>query len=415
MGNVQGQSMEKKPKRLMQVINFVAANYILTQSFTDLVALTDKAYCDKLIIITSGVFDKYFTKTDVNFLAQKMKQGVAINEMNHDELMYLRRDDIEDLGIKNPTSKKRKCIGIAKYYIKIAHIFGAILMTINPTYIYKESDGTSRTVEFSKKNTIPQGADIKLNKLNLCSERVNALINGHSFSTNDTGQPIKIKPQFCQMNINKDKTRETGVKVVKTLGDEPGIDQLDKLYNDIYNSDNGEFTGMSENMRETYNKDLHTMYTAFTGNKEMPLDIKSFSQIPLRDFTSLSGCKGKPNNQYMQEYEGTTKDKLFVDYANHMREMMESSEKGKNALVGIFDQLFVFDVNPMTKKAEITINPKLSDDMLNKIVKETQLSIINLYTTCEENFIKGLQIFEQIIDEQLKLREGKDYLPANIV
>ena len=69
----------------------------------------------------------------------------------------------------------------------------------------------------------------------------------------------------------------------------------------------------------------------------------------------------------------------------------------------------------MTKKAEITINPKLSDDMLNKIVKETQLSIINLYTTCEENFIKGLQIFEQIIDEQLKLREGKDYLPANIV
>ena len=117
----------------------------------------------------------------------------------------------------------------------------------------------------------------------------------------------------------------------------------------------------------------------------------------------------------MQEYEGTQKDKLFVDYANHVREMMESSEKGKNALVEIFDQLFVFAVNPSTKKAEITINPKLTDDMLNKIVKDTQNSIINLYTTCEENFIKGLQIFEKIIDEQLKMRESKVELQNEIV
>lgn len=415
MGNVQGKSGEKKPKTLMQVINFVAANYILTQSFTDLVALTEKEYCDKLIIITSDVLDKYLTKTDVDFLAQKMKQGVAINEMDHDELMYLRKDNIEDLGIKNPTSKKRKCIGIAKYYIKIAHIFGAILTTINPTYIYKEKDGTSRTVSFSEKNTIPQDADIKLNKLNLCSERVNALVNGRSFSMSDTSQPIKIKPNFCQMNINKEKTRETEEKVVKTLGDEPGISELDNLYNDIYNYETGKFTGMSEGMRETYNKDIKTMYTAFTGNEEMPENIKSFSQIPLRDFSSLSGCQGKPNNQYLQEYEGTQKDKLFVDYANHVREMMESSEKGKNALVEIFDQLFVFAVNPSTKKAEITINPKLTDDMLNKFVKDTQNSIINLYTTCEENFIKGLQIFEQIIDEQLKMRESKVELQNEIV
>jgi hypothetical protein len=164
---------------------------------------------------------------------------------------------------------------------------------------------------------------------------------------------------------------------------------------------------MSDQMREEYKKDLAILYKSFTGKDEMPESIQSFSQIPLRDFRSMNGCKGEPNNQYMLEYEGTPKQKLFVQYASHIKETMDTASKNKDALIAILDKLFIFAVNPQTEKPEITINPKLTDATLNSIVNETQKLIINLYVTCESSFIKGLEIFEQIINEQIKQQMQK--------
>ena len=409
MGNVQGQTAKQveKSKSLSQVINFIASHYILTQSFNDLESLKDPEYCDKLIIITSDVLNKYLTKTDVTYLSQKIRKGVEVNEQTSDNLLYLRKDDLPNIDVKNAVTKKRMCIGIAKYYIKIAHIFGAILTTINPTYTYKDEFGTKHTVTFSEKNKIPKGADVKINKVNLCSNRVNALVNGQDLSMKDPTQPIKIKPNFCQMNVDKKETQTEQELILKTLIDEPGITQLERLYNDVYDYETGKFTGMSDSMREEYKKDLAVLYKAFTGNETMPESIQSFSQIPLRDFHSLSGCKPAPNNQYMIEYEGTTKEKLFVKYANHVRETMDTASEDKDKLIGVLDKIFVFATNPQTKKSEITINPKLTDELLNSIVNETQKLIINLYVTCESNFIKGLQIFEEIIQEQIKQQMQK--------
>jgi hypothetical protein len=404
MGNVQGQTANtlEKGKNLGQVINFIASHYILTQSFSDLELLKESEYCDKLIIITSDVLNKYLTKTDVSFLAQKIKNGVDVNEMGKDELLYLRKDDLSKIDVKNAITKKRMCIGIAKYYIKIAHIFGAILTTINPIYTYKDEYGTHHTVSFSEKDNIPKGADIKINKKNICSERVNALVNGQNIFSTDNHEPIKLKPNFCQMNINKSQTERQGKLVERMLVDEPGITQLERLYYDVYDYQTGKFTGMSDAMREEYKKDLAVLYKSFTGEDTVPESIQKFSQIPLRKFHSLSGCQAEPNNQYMLKYEGSPKEKLFVDYANHVREMMETATKDKNALISILDNLFEFAVNPQTKKAEITVSKTLTDEKLNDLVKETQRLVINLYVTCEENFIKGLEIFEQIIQEQLK-------------
>lgn len=409
MGNVQAQTAKKaeKGKDLSQIVNFIASNYILTQSFTDLESLKDAEYCDKLIVVTSEVLNKYLTKTDVSFLAQKIRKGDEVNEMSSDNLMYLRKEDLPKIDVKNAVTKKRMCMGIAKYYIKIAHIFGAILTTINPTYSYKDELGTRHTVTFSEKNKIPKGTDVKINKVNLCSERVNALVNGQDLTMKDPTQPIKIKPNFCQMNVDKKDTMREEKLVIKTLIDEPGISQLERLYNDVYDYETGKFTGMSDAMREEYKKDLAVLYKAFTGKETLPESIQNFSQIPLRDFRSLSGCQGAPNNQYMLEYEGTAKEKLFVQYANHVRETMEQASTDKNKLIGTLDKIFVFAVNPQTKKPEITISPKLTDDILNSIVGETQKLIINLYVTCESNFIKGLEIFDQIIQEQIKQQMQK--------
>lgn len=414
MGNAQSQggtggtdASKEGKKSLSQVINFIATNYILTQSFEDMESLKDPKYCDKLIMVTSEVLNKYLTKMDVQYLAQKMKKGVEVNEMTKDNVLYLRKNDLDKIDVKNAVTKKRMCIGLAKYYVKVAHIFSAIVTTINPTYSYKDQFGTRVTVPFNKKNTIPKGTDVKINKVNLCSQRIDALVNGQDFSMKDPTQPIKIKPNFCQMNVDTKETEEMEKRVVKTLSDEPGISQLERLYNDVYDYQAGKFTGMSDQMREEYKKDLAILYKSFTGKDEMPDSIQSFSQIPLRDFRSMNGCKAEPNNQYMLEYEGTPKQKLFVQYATHIKETMDTANKNKDALITILDKLFVFAVNPQTKKPEITINPKLTDATLNSIVNETQKLIINLYVTCESNFIKGLEIFEQIINEQIKQQMQK--------
>ena len=404
MGNAQGQlaKTKEKDKNLSQIINFIATNYILTQSFEDMESLKEPEYCDKLIVVTSDVLNKYLTKMDVQYLAQKMKKGVEVNEMTSDTVMYLKKDKLDSIDVKNKVTKKRMCIGIAKYYVKVAHIFSAIVSTINPTYSYKDQFGNTRTVPFSEKNKIPKDANVKINKINLCTERIDALVNGQDLSMKDPTQPIKIKPDFCQMNINKKKTEQQQEVVQKMLSDEPGVSQLERLYNDVYDYQNGKFTGMSDAMREEYKKDLAIMYKTFTGKETMPESIQSFSQIPLRDFQSLQGCKAAPNNQYLLEYEGTAKQQAFVDYANHIKETMQHAEENKNALIAILDKVFVFAVNPQTKKPEITINPKLNEMMLNDLVKETQQLIIKLYTTCEVDFVKGLELFEKIIQEQIK-------------
>ena len=405
MGNVQGQTaaQAEKGKDLSQVINFIATHYILTQSFEDMEALKDEKYCDDLIIVTSDVLNKYLTKMDVQYLATKMKRGVEVNEMSSDNLLYLRKKDLTNIDVKNSVSKKRMCIGIAKFYIKVAHIFSAIVTTINPTYSYKDEMGTTHTVNFSDKNKIPKGADVRINKVNLCNERVNALVNGRDLTMKDPSQPIKIKPNFCQMNTNKKETERQQKKVLDTLANEPGISQLERLYNDVYDYQTGKFTGMSNRMEEEYRKDLAILYKTFTGKQEMPMEIKNFSQIPLRDFSLIKGCHAAPHNQFMQEYQGTPKQKLFVDYANNVKEMMQKASANKDALIGILDKLFVFAVNPQTKKPEITINPRLTDNILNQLVKETQERIIHLYITCETDFVKGLEIFERIVEEQIKM------------
>ena len=125
-----------------------------------------------MIILTSNVLKKYLTNRDIKYLAQKMKKGVEVNEITRDNVTFIPANKITDVDVKNPVTKKRLCIGIAKYYIKVAHIYAAIMTTINPTYTYKDVYGTSHTVPLSEKNKVPEGTPYTINKVNLC---VNAL------------------------------------------------------------------------------------------------------------------------------------------------------------------------------------------------------------------------------------------------
>jgi hypothetical protein len=60
---------------------------------------------------------------------------------------------------------------------------------------------------------------------------------------------------------------------------------------DNYDYSNGTFTGMSDETKKQFQSDLNVLYTAFTGNKDMPSDITKFSDIKLRQYNNLKGCQ----------------------------------------------------------------------------------------------------------------------------
>ena len=121
---------ELKPKPISQILDYIATYYILTMDFKSLRKLYDKEYCDKLVILTSDIIQRYFTELEITYLAQRIKNGVEINENAKDNVIFFDRDDLSRLDVQNSIKKKRICISIAKFYIKIAHIFAAILTAI---------------------------------------------------------------------------------------------------------------------------------------------------------------------------------------------------------------------------------------------------------------------------------------------
>jgi len=400
MGNINStnsnKSEQKKHETFYDIIDYIATYYILTMDFKSLSKLSEKEYCDKLIVLTSDIIQRYFNDTEVTFLAQRIKNGLEVNELNKEKVFYMNKDNLEGLDISNDAQKsirkKRVCIGIAKFYVKIAHIFAAIVMTINPMYIYKDADGNTIKSGLLEKDKIPKNINRKLYKLNICDNRIRALKRGEQID--DVTGDVTIQPKICDINLNKDGS-------VKDLEDEPGIPELMQLYlDDNYDFSNGTFTGMSETTKKQFMKDLKLFYTAFTGNENMPPDITKFSDIKLRNYNSKQGCQG--NNPILKnKYTINKKDKLFVDYAENIKNMIQNATNNQNKLLYIINELFTYVIDPYTNKKRIRVNPNLTDELLQKAVEKTRKFIIELYIKCETDYINGVKLYEAIVESKI--------------
>jgi len=81
---------------------------------------------------------------------------------------------LSELDIRDKDQKDRMCKGIAKFYITIAHLYAAIVKTINPVYVY-DKDGKRHALSIQNRDKIPKGVIPRLTEINLCSKRVNAI------------------------------------------------------------------------------------------------------------------------------------------------------------------------------------------------------------------------------------------------
>jgi hypothetical protein len=406
-------SAETEFKNFYDVVDYIATYYILTMDFKSLSKLSEKAYCDKLVVLTSDIIEKYFNNMEVTYLAQRVKDGVEVNNLNKEKLIFINKDNFESLDVSNDKQKsikkKRVCIGIAKFYVKIAHIFSAIIMTINPIYTYKDATGKTVKSGLLEKDKIPKNVNRKLYKLNICDNRIRALKKGEQID--DTTGNVTMQPKVCDMNINK-----TGLE--KTLADEPGITELMRLYlDDNYDFSNGTFTGMSDKTKAQFASDLKLFYTAFTGNETMPPEITKFSDIKLKDYNKKPYCQGT-DPTLKKNYTINKKDKLFIDYAKNTKNMIQNAADNQSKLLTVINELFTYVIDPYSGKKAIRVNPKLTEDLLQKAVEKTRRFIVDLYIKCENDYVNGVKLYEAIVEfkifettqkqiETLKLQASK--------
>ena len=384
------QSDKLSPKPISQILDYIATYYILTMDFKSLRKLYNKEYCDKLVILTSDIINIYFTELEITYLAQRIKNGAEVNELEKDKVIFFNKDDINNLNIQNSVKKKRICMSISKFYIKIAHIFAAIVTTINPIYVYKDTEGNNVKVSLYEKGNIPKNTPREIYKLNICDNRINSLKNKNSLEPGD----LLVGPNVCNINMDKDGN-------TKTLKDEPGIPELEELYyDDNYDFKTGKFIGMSEKTKQIFNSDLKIFYNIFTGNSTMPPEITKFSDIKLREYHKMDECKGS-DSLFKRKYKGPLSNQLFSNYAKNLKNMIQNANKNQQALLEIINKIFVYTIDPQTNKKQIRINPSLTEEKLQEIVVETRSLIIKLYLSCEKDYVNGLKIYEAIIEQKI--------------
>lgn len=212
MGNTQSaqNSKDKSPDKkitLPGIIDSIATKYILTQDFEDLLKLDDVNYCNKLVILTSKIIGDRLNNIEIQYLDQRIKDGIEINTMNKDNIMYLKKDTLNKLDIQNSVKKKRVCIGIAKFYIKIAHLFSAIVSIMSPEYEFTTNSTKSR-IPYMKKGLLSQEekSKAKLSRNGLCYRRIQSIIEKQLEDTD-----VELKINVCDLNRLNKQSQNTNI------------------------------------------------------------------------------------------------------------------------------------------------------------------------------------------------------------
>jgi hypothetical protein len=320
-------------------------------------------YCEKITVLTTDIIDKYFTTLELDVFNARLEP---------DKIIFS-----ESAG-NIPTEQKRKiCRTIATFYIKIAHVFAAIVTTINPEYVYTDIFGNTVKNNLYQKSKIPKGVALSVNKLNLCDNRIKAL---EELATGIT----PTHPQLCSINLKSSLSE-------KTLHDEIGIPELMELYyDDVYDYKTGKFKDMSPDTRIKFNNDLQKFYTTFTGIEVMPENIKGFSQIKLRDY----GKTSKICSDAITEMSVPSQD-LFIEYAKNMKDMLLHTNESHDKLLKIIDMLFMVDGD------KVRIHPKLNEKKIQELTADTRNIIVSSYLSCETDFRRGVELYEAIVEKMI--------------
>ena len=290
-------------KSISEKLDYIATYYIFTSNFESLKNLYNKEYCDDLVVLTADIIQRNLTYREIEYMQARISNGEIENSMQKEPMVFYSKSALAEDYNKNITTerdKSRMCIGIAKFYIKVAHIFAAIITSVNPIYTYSEN-GVEKNVVGDGKNNIPQGVSVKVNRGSLCQKRLSALMDGNEYIH---GSNLKIGTNLCSF------------KPEGYLIEEPGIPEMESLYYDEYDFIKGKFYGMSEESKKMYENDVKLFYKIFTKSLDVPNDIKKFSDIKIKNYNPVD-CDGS-DAIFKRIYEGSPTETMFYDYSQNI-------------------------------------------------------------------------------------------------
>jgi hypothetical protein len=110
----------------------------------------------------------------------------------------------------------------------------------------------------------------------------------------------------------------------------------------------------------------------------------------------------------VQDYIVPHDDALVVRYKEQLDMLEKSTILYRSELLEYLKSLFLTRVE--NEQVTYTIDPSLTMDRILQIETDTRNTIINLYTNCEQYFIRALLIFEELYDNQSKqMNESRLY------
>ena len=382
--SVDSKLTENKTESISSQLDYISAYYIWTSNFESLKDLYNKEYCDDLIILTSDIIQKNLTYREIEYMQARVINGEVNNAMQKEPMVFFSKTSLKDDYNNNITTERNKtrmCIGIAKFYIKVAHIFAAIITSVNPIYTYVEN-GVEKSVVGDAKNKIPTGASVKINNGNLCQRRLSALMDGNEYI--HSGK-LKVGTNLCSF------------KPESNLIEEPGIPELEELYYDKYDFEKGKFYGMSEESKKMYENDVKLFYRIFMKSLDVPEDIKKFSDIKIKNYNPVE-CDGT-EPMFKRIYEGSPTESLFHEYSENIKKMIKTTSDNQELLVDIIiNNLFVSTIDEFTGDKIVRVDPLLTTSKLDDIIVNARTLLTGLYLSCEADFNNGVEIFKKIAD-----------------
>lgn len=373
------ESIEKR-EDFFKTVDNIASRYIFTMDFSTMKQLHNKEYCNQLVILTKDILTRYYSEIEIHNIRQRTEKGEPI--------LFAHKKEVNSLS-----NKESDCEEISKFYVKIGHLFAAIMMTISPKYEYIDpASGEKIMKTINEKKNIPENVNVTQYNNGLCHEKINILLG----------------------NLNTDiKTKK------EDLSQEVGIPELMNLYYDSeYDFQTGSFHGMTTKTRKKFEKDLEDFYKAFTQEKEMPSHITKFSDIKINNYYNIFAEKKNLVALFFSRNEDDESEKeeeeeedfeiemdskkiplynYFIrQYANNLKSMMKNVNHRQKQLLKILNHIFV-----ESEKEEYRIRPTLTVRTLNDYIEETRNIIVDMYIQCEDHFLKGVQIYEAIVEKIL--------------
>ena len=377
-----------KPESICETLDNISSNYILSMDYRALSHMSDEEYCNKFTLITQDLLDTKFNKLDIKYLTIRIKKGHKplidiFNNQDNDIQTYetvTNKDEVYYSDDITNDNKKQMCLNISQFYIKIGHLFAAIVTALDPVYMV---DGKPYPFN-TPKNKLPEHSVLTISETGICHKKIMALQFGYVSES-------KLNPRFCNIHSK-----------YSSIYNYNGIPELETLYYDKIDVNGKPY--MSETTRNQYTADLQLLYSQFTpksssnsttettsSDTPTTLEINNFKDISLKEYHNNINCNDNTFNTPITKSE---KDNvLFIDYADNLKDMLTFSKKKEQFFLSVINEIFI---NSSSDKS-IIINPDLTDNRLNQLINEVRNNLLEYYIKIDEYFNNGIDIYTAIV------------------